>query len=519
MSRVLVVLWGAVVAGAVLGRILDEPAGTTGGGSTEGEVYSSHPDIERAQLEAWGSEFFQPPFSSHRHTPSRTELLQRFPRRQRTFVTSASSPAYNNNERASSNTRHYEVESVDTGSLDAVVKPENLEWMLTNIFSYPRNHNTNETAKEGAKKYILDSFQVTSGLQTALQHFKPLQFLSIYDGYSLPQGANIIGILEGSEWGTANDRPTLVGAHWDTVAFTPGTDDNGSGTAAMLEAARAISHSGCTPKYSLIFVAFDLEEVGSQGSLLFIKDFLSQILKTDSPHDVPLERFQGAFIMDTIMNMNETEGSQTFPRDWSLLLPDVYDVVADAGYRGDFLSMIYRKSVDGGLAERFVKHWDQRNSLGPSFRLQPFPLALGKELPEMQTLADHLNFLRSDHSRFWYMNDTAMPTSLKAVLMTDTGPYRGNMRNCYHTVCDGPEVSVLNNPTNLKFLAKITQVLTDTLIDMSQCDIKSSSSSTTNLHHNFVKTNNVHAKSATSQRTSESPLRNLLNFVRWMEFS
>lgn len=117
-----------------------------------------------------------------------------------------------------------------------------------------------------------------------------------YDGYSLPQGANIIGILEGSEWGTANDRPTLVGAHWDTVAFTPGTDDNGSGTAAMLEAARAISHSGCTPKYSLIFVAFDLEEVGSQGSLLFIKDFLSQILKTDSPHDVPLERFQVRYL-------------------------------------------------------------------------------------------------------------------------------------------------------------------------------------------------------------------------------
>lgn len=119
-----------------------------------------------------------------------------------------------------------------------------------------------------------------------------------YEGYPVPQGTNIIGILQGREWGTPNDHPVLVGAHWDTVAFTPGTDDNGSGTAAMLEAARAIAHSDCSPKHSIIFVAFDLEEVGSQGSLLFIKDFLSQILKTESPHDLPLERFQVSFIIE-----------------------------------------------------------------------------------------------------------------------------------------------------------------------------------------------------------------------------
>lgn len=58
-------------------------------------------------------------------------------------------------------------------------------------------------------------------------------------------GANIIGVLKGREWGTPNDQIIVVGAHWDTVNFTPGTDDNGSGMAAMLEAARAIAHGGC----------------------------------------------------------------------------------------------------------------------------------------------------------------------------------------------------------------------------------------------------------------------------------
>lgn len=61
----------------------------------------------------------------------------------------------------------------------------------------------------------------------------------------LPLGANIISVVKGSTWSTAEDRPVVVGAHWDTVNFTPGTDDNGSGVAAMLEAARAIAHSGC----------------------------------------------------------------------------------------------------------------------------------------------------------------------------------------------------------------------------------------------------------------------------------
>lgn len=57
----------------------------------------------------------------------------------------------------------------------AVVKQENLEWMLNNVFMYPRNHG-NKSTKESAKKYILHSFQL-SGLRTALQHFQPLQFL------------------------------------------------------------------------------------------------------------------------------------------------------------------------------------------------------------------------------------------------------------------------------------------------------------------------------------------------------
>ncbi len=37
-----------------------------------------------------------------------------------------------------------------------------------------------------------------------------------------PPGANIIGVLPGTYWGTSRDRPVVVAAHWDTVPNTPG---------------------------------------------------------------------------------------------------------------------------------------------------------------------------------------------------------------------------------------------------------------------------------------------------------
>ena len=76
------------------------------------------------------------------------------------------------------------------------------------------------------------------------------------------EGTNIIGILKGSRWGKSTDTPIIIGAHLDTVPNSPGSDDNGSGLSALIEAARAISSSDCSYRNSIIFVAFDYEEVG-----------------------------------------------------------------------------------------------------------------------------------------------------------------------------------------------------------------------------------------------------------------
>ena len=47
-------------------------------------------------------------------------------------------------------------------------------------------------------------------------------------------GTNAVGILPGEYWGTPNDKPIIIGAHWDTVSTSPGYNDNGSGASALL---------------------------------------------------------------------------------------------------------------------------------------------------------------------------------------------------------------------------------------------------------------------------------------------
>ncbi|WDT78329.1 MAG: M28 family peptidase [Candidatus Manganitrophus sp.] len=68
---------------------------------------------------------------------------------------------------------------------------------------------------------------------------------------------NLIGRESG---GRSGKKILVIGAHYDTVAESPGADDNASGLAVMLEMARILAplRGKLTPQ----FVAFSLEEEG-----------------------------------------------------------------------------------------------------------------------------------------------------------------------------------------------------------------------------------------------------------------
>ncbi|MBA4312868.1 MAG: hypothetical protein C0417_09585 [Chlorobiaceae bacterium] len=105
---------------------------------------------------------------------------------------------------------------------------------------------------------------------------------------------NIVGKLEGSDPELRNEY-VVVGAHLDHVGeqageiYAPGANDNASGSAAVLEIARAFIKGKIKPKRSIIFVLFASEELGLIGSKYFV----------DNP-PVPLEKITAMINLDCI---------------------------------------------------------------------------------------------------------------------------------------------------------------------------------------------------------------------------
>ena len=67
------------------------------------------------------------------------------------------------------------------------------------------------------------------------------------------------------------DEWILVGAHLDSWDFASGAQDNGTGVAHVLEAARVIAASGRVPRRSIRFVLFGGEEQGQLGSAAYVR--------------------------------------------------------------------------------------------------------------------------------------------------------------------------------------------------------------------------------------------------------
>ncbi len=86
--------------------------------------------------------------------------------------------------------------------------------------------------------------------------------------------ANVLASIPAapSEWA---HETVILGAHRDHFGVQagvlfPGADDNASGTAVLLEAARTITRSEWRPKRTVLFVSFDGEERGLLGSRLYV---------------------------------------------------------------------------------------------------------------------------------------------------------------------------------------------------------------------------------------------------------
>ena len=80
------------------------------------------------------------------------------------------------------------------------------------------------------------------------------------------RAANVIADLPGRRSGVV-----LLGAHLDSVANGPGINDNGSGTALVLEVARQARRLRIRPRYGLRFAFWGAEELGLVGSTSYVQ--------------------------------------------------------------------------------------------------------------------------------------------------------------------------------------------------------------------------------------------------------
>jgi len=96
---------------------------------------------------------------------------------------------------------------------------------------------------------------------------------------------NTVADLRGSE---KPDEMVILGAHLDSWDLGTGSTDNGTGSMAVLEAARALAKLNLKPKRTIRFVLFSGEEQGLYGSQEYVKT-----------HKNELDKVSGVLVHDT----------------------------------------------------------------------------------------------------------------------------------------------------------------------------------------------------------------------------
>lgn len=122
-----------------------------------------------------------------------------------------------------------------------------------------------------ARDFIGERFKASGIKPFGATYEQTFTFVSRGDN-SLTHGFNIVGQIAGIR---QPRRYIVVSAHYDHLGVRNGqvfngADDNASGTAALFTIAKYFTVH--PPSNSLIFAAFDAEEVGLQGSRAFVKE-------------------------------------------------------------------------------------------------------------------------------------------------------------------------------------------------------------------------------------------------------
>lgn len=123
-----------------------------------------------------------------------------------------------------------------------------------------RPHPVGSADHERVRAYLSSQFQQLgspAGMHSAITQFRHFR----------GRVENLVARIPG----TANTRPVMLAAHYDSTPGGPGAGDDAHGVAVLLETLRAL-HAGMPLRNDVIFLVTDGEEEGLLGAALFVKD-------------------------------------------------------------------------------------------------------------------------------------------------------------------------------------------------------------------------------------------------------
>lgn len=137
----------------------------------------------------------------------------------------------------------------------------NVKAHLTQLQSIATANGGNRAHGRPGYKASLDYVKAkldAAGYTTAIQQFTS----------SGRTGYNLIADWPGGD----TNQVVMAGSHLDSVSSGPGINDNGSGSAAVLETALAVSRAGYQPTKHLRFAWWGAEELGLVGSRYYVNN-------------------------------------------------------------------------------------------------------------------------------------------------------------------------------------------------------------------------------------------------------
>ncbi|XP_063598752.1 uncharacterized protein LOC134775233 isoform X2 [Penaeus indicus] len=312
-----------------------------------------------------------------------------------------------------------------------------------------------------AREYIKNQFE-KYGLAVELQAFTTTVITGEGDE-SQVEGTNIIGIAKPPT--NRAGSVMVVGADYDTNAHgEPGPlFNNGAGVGALLETARLfMSNAGqegeLMMKHTTVFVAFDLNTKehdsgpGKPGGWYFVNEWLWEYVNQSDT------RFGGAFVLDSLMNVNQNPNSQDVHEDFRRMFQDTYTRIVQSHHKGNFLGVVTlpeEKAVE--LKDQFTGNYNKLR-MAETFRVEDMTL------PDNTSMSELFSELTTqDTVHFWSFTANGKMTPLPAVLITDTE----NLRHAPTTSCESVDCPTENWLTAERqdFLVSTVKALTDTLLE------------------------------------------------------